>query len=112
MKLKRGDTVKILIGKDKGKTGKVERFYPVSSKVLVEGINKFKRHIKSRTKDQKSEIVEITKPLSISNVVMVCPNCKKTAKIGYKMSTKGGSVSGGEKNTKIRVCRKCGKNID
>ncbi|HVZ67141.1 MAG TPA: 50S ribosomal protein L24 [Patescibacteria group bacterium] len=101
MKLRRGDTVKILIGKDKGKTGKVEKLFPVSEKILVEGINQFKRHVKSRTQDQKSEIVDITKPMAVANVVMVCPNCKKTARIGYKT----------EKGVKVRICKKCGKGV-
>ncbi|HVT01581.1 MAG TPA: 50S ribosomal protein L24 [Patescibacteria group bacterium] len=101
MKLRKGDTVKILIGKDKGKTGKVEKLYPVINKVSVEGINQFKRHFKSRVQDQKSEIIDITKPVAVANVVVVCPNCKKTTRIGYKE----------EKGVKVRICKKCGKGV-
>ncbi|OGH12209.1 MAG: 50S ribosomal protein L24 [Candidatus Levybacteria bacterium RIFCSPHIGHO2_01_FULL_40_10] len=97
MKIKKGDTVKILIGKDKDKTGKVERVYPGTGKVLVADVNQYKRHIKSKSRDQKSEIVTITKPLPASNVGLICPKCKKTTRIGFKI----------EKDKKFRICRKC-----
>lgn len=97
MKLKKGDTVKILIGKDKGKTGDIERVFPVLGKVMVTGVNQFKRHVKSRTANQKSEIVLITKPLPASNVAMICPKCKKTTRIGFLIN----------KKEKTRICRKC-----
>ena|SRR3972149_599973 len=102
MKIKKGDNVKILIGKDKGKTGQVERIYPVWEKVLVAGVNEFKRHIKSRARNQKSEIVTITKPLPVSNVALICTRCKRPTRVGYKEA----------KGNKVRICRKCGKEID
>ena len=85
MKLKKGDQVKIIRGKDSGKTGLVEKVYPKLSKVIVAGINQYKRHVKAKTQDQKSEIVVITKPLSSSNVILVCPKCKKSTRVGYKV---------------------------
>ncbi len=97
MKIKKGDTVKILMGKDSGKTGKVEKMFPATGQVLVEGVNQFKRHVKSRSQDQKSEIVTITKPLLASKVAVVCPKCKKPTRIGMKI----------EKGEKVRICRKC-----
>lgn len=97
MKLIKGDEVKIVLGKDKGKSGKIEKIFSKTGKVLVEGINQYKRHIKARTQGQKSEIVTITKPLPVSNVAYICPKCKKITRIGYTL----------EKDTKIRVCRKC-----
>jgi large subunit ribosomal protein L24 len=97
MKLKKGDTVKVLAGKDKGKTGQIERIYPDREAVLIAGINEFKKHLKSRSQDQKSEIITINKPLTVSNVAIVCGKCKKASRIGYKM----------EKGKKVRICRNC-----
>lgn len=97
MKILRGDTIKVLIGRDQGKSGKVEKVVPAKLQVYVENLNQFKRHVKARTKGQKSEIVTITKPYPVSNVAIVCSKCKKTTRIGFKV----------EKGKKIRVCRKC-----
>jgi large subunit ribosomal protein L24 len=102
MKLKKGDTIKVLIGKDKGKTGRVERLNPEKDMVLIENINQFKRHVKSKAQNQKSEIVTITKPLHAGNVAIICPSCKKTTRIGYQIDKAG---------KKVRICRKCGKEI-
>lgn len=101
MKLKKGDSVKIIRGKDSGKTGKVERVFANESKVVVEGINQYKRHIKARMPGQKSEILTITKPMPISNVGFVCPKCKKTARVGFKLLKQG----------KVRICKNCNKEI-
>jgi large subunit ribosomal protein L24 len=102
MKIHKGDTVKVLIGKESGKTGRVERLYVEQNMVLVEGMNSFKRHMKSRVQNQKSEIIDINKPLAAANVAIVCPKCKKTTRVGFKM----------ENGKKVRICRKCKKNID
>ena len=101
MKLKKGDNVKIVIGKDKGKTGKIEKVFSKIGKVLVPGVNQYKRHLKARSQSQPSEIVTITKPLPVQNVSLICPHCKLITRIGFKMA----------KNGKIRVCRKCEKEI-
>ena len=105
MKLIKNDEVKIVAGKDKGKTGKVEKVFSKEDKVLVTGMNQYKRHVKGGY-GQKSEIVTITKPLPVANVQLVCPKCKKLTRIGTKVTTeKNGAV------TKARICRKCGKEI-
>lgn len=101
MKLKKGDLVKIVAGKDKGKTGKIEKVASKEGKVLVAGVNQYKRHMKARSQGQKSEIITITKPLPATNAALICPHCKLQTRIGFKM----------EKNGKIRVCRKCEKKI-
>ena len=101
MKLKKGDNVKIVLGKDKGKEAKIEKVFSKTQKVLVHGVNQYKRHLKARSQGQPSEIVTITKPLPLSNVALVCPHCKFPTRIGFKV----------EKNDKIRVCRKCNKKI-
>ena len=101
MKLKKGDQVSIVAGKDNGKKGTVEKVFAKESKVLVEGVNQYKRHLKGRMANQKSEIITITKPLPISNVLVVCPKCNKPTRIGFLEKD----------NKKVRVCRKCKKQI-
>jgi large subunit ribosomal protein L24 len=101
MKLIKGDLVKIVTGKDKGKTGKIEKVLTKETKVLVEGVNQFKRHLKARQQGQKSEIVTITKPLASSSVALICPKCKEQTRVGYTIS----------KDTKQRICKKCGAEL-
>ena len=101
MKLKKGDNVKIVLGKDKGKEAKIEKVFSKTQKVLVHGINQYKRHLKARSQGQPSEIVTITKPMPLYNVALICPHCKLPTRIGFRI----------EKNDKIRVCRKCDKKI-
>jgi large subunit ribosomal protein L24 len=71
MHIKKGDTVKILTGKDKGKTGKVLKAYPAENKVLVEGVNIFKKHERARKEGQKGQVVERAVPIQASNVANV-----------------------------------------
>ncbi|MBI3984881.1 MAG: 50S ribosomal protein L24 [Candidatus Levybacteria bacterium] len=97
MKLKKGDSVKVIKGKDKGKTGKVEKAFPSDNKVLIPNVNTYKRHLKARSQQQPSEIVTLTKPLPVANVAFICPKCKKQSRLGYKI----------EKNSKLRICLKC-----
>ena len=101
MKLKKGDLVKVVLGKDKGKEAKIEKVLTKIGKVLVQGVNQYKRHLKARAQGQSSVIVTVTKPLGISNIALVCPHCRLQTRIGFRM----------EKNGKIRVCRKCNKKI-
>ncbi len=97
MKIHKGDEVKIVLGKDKGKTGKVEKIMPKEDMVIVTGMNQYKRHMKARSQSQSSEIVTITKPMDVAKVRLVCPKCHIITRVGYKME--------GEK--KVRICRKC-----
>lgn len=101
MKIRKGDEVKVVSGKDKGKVGKVEKALEKDSKVLVTGVNLYKKHVKSRTQKQQSDIVTISKPLPLANVILICPNCRKETRVGYK------TISG----EKFRVCKKCKKKI-
>jgi large subunit ribosomal protein L24 len=101
-KFKKGDTVKITIGKDKGREGKIEKVLPTKDKVLVPGINIYKKHIKATlTVDGKGGIYELSRPINVAKVAMLCPNCKKQTRVGFKV----------EKDKKIRICKKCGKEI-
>lgn len=108
MKLRIGDNVKISMGKDKGKVGKIEKVYPKENKVLVEGVNQYKRHLKSRTQNQKSEIVTLTKPLPSSAVALICPKCNKVTRVGFKIEK---DLPRGKAGKKERFCKKCEKSI-
>lgn len=97
MKLKKGDEVKIVRGKDKGKNGKIEKVFPVLKKVAIANVNLYKRHMKARSQNQPSEILTLTKPLAMANVKIVCPKCKLPTRIGFKIT----------KGEKERICRRC-----
>lgn len=101
MKLKKGDNVKVVKGKDKGKEGKIDQVFPKNGKVLIANVNLYKRHLKARSQSQPSEIVTLTKPMSEENVVLICPKCHKQTRVGYKI----------EKGVKSRICRKCKSEI-
>lgn len=100
-KIKKGDMVQILLGKDRKRSGKVERVFPKTGKILVEGVNKVKRHVSKRVTGGEGSIIEISKPLDISNVALVCPNCKKTTRVSFKVTGK----------EKLRICRRCKKEM-
>jgi large subunit ribosomal protein L24 len=102
MKIKKGDRVKIITGKDKGKIGKVEKVIRAKGKALVDGVNVYRKHLKPRGEKNPGGIVDISKPIDVSNVVLICPNCNKPTKIGYAIDKKGG---------KTRICKKCKKGI-
>jgi large subunit ribosomal protein L24 len=101
MKLKKGDNVKVIRGKDKGKTGKLDKVLPKKDQVLISNINQYKRHLKSRSQGQPSEVVTLTKPVNSENVILICPKCNKPTRVGYKI----------EKNNKLRICKKCKSEI-
>ena len=99
LKIKKGDTVMVIAGKDKGRKGNVIKALPKKSLVTVEGMNIKKRHRKPRQQGQKGQIVDTPAPFSISNVKLVCTSCSKAVRVRYSVE--------GEK--KYRVCKKCGK---
>lgn len=101
MKLKVNDEVKIVSGKDKGKMGKIEKVYPKKDKVMVSGVNQYKRHLKAQMQGQESQILTLTKPLPVENVMLICPKCGKETRIQYQVL----------KGKKERVCTKCTKTI-
>ena len=101
MKIKKGDTVKILAGKDRGKTGKVIKVDPKSEKVIVEGLNVYKKHMRPKRQGEKGEIVKISRPMNVSNSMIVCPNCKQATRVGFRL----------EKDNKFRYCKKCQSRI-
>jgi len=97
MKIKKNDTVKVIVGKDKGKTGKVVQIFNDLNKVVVEKINKRYKNLRPRKEGEKGQRIEFDAPLDISNIMLVCKKCGKPTRVSYK-------VSG---NKKYRICKKC-----
>lgn len=96
-RIRKGDMVQIIAGKDKGKRGKVLCVFPKKERVIVEGLNLVKRHMRPSRVDQQGGIIEKEAPLHISNVMIVCPSCNKPTRIGVIY------VEG----KKLRMCKKC-----
>ncbi len=101
MNVKKGDTVVVLSGKDKGKQGKVLSTVPSEAKVVVEGINMVTCHVKARRQGEESSIVKREAPLYASKVQVVCPKCKKGTRVAHK-------IADGKKS---RVCKHCGAEL-
>ena len=100
MKLKKGDTVKITAGKDKGREGKIEIVLPQRNAVIIPEVNMYKKHIKGQ-QGQKGGIYDVPRALNIAKVALICPNCKKVTRVGFSIV----------KDEKLRICRKCKKAI-
>jgi len=105
IRIKKGDNVIVLKGKDKKKTGKVLKVIASDNKIIVDGLNTFKKHERPKKQGEKGQIVNVSRPINLSNVKVICSTCKKATKIVYKFETKGGKV------IKNRVCHKCGAKI-
>lgn len=101
MKIKKGDNVIVIAGKDRGKQGKVLRLLRDVDKVLVEGVNTKKKHQKPRKQGEKGQVIDMFHPIHLSNILLYCPSCRRGVRIGAKITAK----------KKVRVCRKCGKEI-
>jgi large subunit ribosomal protein L24 len=110
MKIKKGDTVKILMGKDKGKTGKVLKIIVSAqgkdkSKAVVEGLNLRYKHIRPRQSGEKGQRIMFPFALNISNLALVCPKCGKTTRVSYKVLDKAPETT---RERRQRICKKCG----
>jgi len=103
MKIRKNDTVLIIKGKYRGKTGKVLKAMPKENQLIVEGVNILKKHTQAKKSGEKGKIIETPGPIQISNVKLICSKCKKATKIGYKFVMKK------DEKIKIRICKKCGK---
>jgi large subunit ribosomal protein L24 len=101
MKLRKGDRVRVLQGKDRGQTGDVMRVLPKSNRVIVEGVNRVKKHQKATRATMQGGIIDKDMPIPASAVAIVCPQCGPS-RIGFRMDENG---------RKIRVCRKCGAEL-
>ncbi|HMJ74632.1 MAG TPA: 50S ribosomal protein L24 [Iamia sp.] len=102
MKLKKGDRVRVLTGKDRGKEGVIMRVLPKDNKVIVDGVNVAKKHQKARTATSQGGIIDKDMPIPVPNVALLSPSDGKPTKVGYKILEDG---------TKIRVCRRTGAEI-
>jgi len=97
MKILKGDIVKVLIGKDKGREGEVVKAMPKKDKIIIKGLNIFKKHIKA-SQGKPGSIVERERAITVSKVALICQNCKKTIRVAYQIDKSG---------EKSRICRKC-----
>ncbi len=102
MKIKTNDNVKVMSGKDAGKTGKVIQVFPKEEKAVVEGVHTMKKKMKANKAGEKGQMIELSAPLHISKLMLVCPKCTKETRVGYKL----------EAGDKKRICRKCKELID
>jgi large subunit ribosomal protein L24 len=102
-RVKKGDNVLVITGKDKGKSGKILKVFPKKNRVIVEGLNRIKRHMRPTKKNPQGGIIEMEAPLHISNVMIICPNCNRQTRIGTSFLQDG---------TKIRICKKCKEPLD
>jgi large subunit ribosomal protein L24 len=99
LKIKKGDRVRVLTGKDRGKDGNVTRVLPAAGKVIVDGVNVAKKHQRATKSTMQGGIIDKDMPLPVANVALLCPSCGKPTRVGYKVDADG---------TKVRVCKKCG----
>lgn len=99
MRIRKGDKVKVLVGKDAGKQGKVLLALKDNQKIVVEGVNVVSRHVKPGKVSKEGGIIKIEKPIAVSAVMLVCEKCGKAVRVGF-------SLAGGKK---YRVCKKCGE---
>jgi large subunit ribosomal protein L24 len=98
MKIRRDDEVLVITGDDRGKKGKVRRYYPREDRLVVEGVNMVKRHMKARANIRQAGIIEREAPIHVSDVMLVCSKCAKPTRVGFLIL---------EDKTKVRVCKKC-----
>ena len=97
MKIKKGDNVLVISGKDRGRTAKVLTSLPKVEKILIEGINLKNKHVKPKKQGEAGQVVRIPAPINVSDVKFLCPKCGKAVRLGYKV----------EGDKKFRVCKKC-----
>ena len=102
MKIKKGDNVRVITGKDAGKSGIIEKVFPGEGRIVVKGVALAKKHVKPSKKNPQGGILDINLKINSSNVMINCPSCGKTTKIGYKLTD----------GNKIRICKKCGASLE
>jgi large subunit ribosomal protein L24 len=102
MKIKKGDRVRVLTGKDRGKEGTVMFAFPAEGKVIVEGVNVAKKHQKPTRATMQGGIIDKDMPIPVANVAMVCSACGAATRVGYRFTPEG---------EKVRICRKCGGDV-
>lgn len=103
MKIRTGDTVEVISGKDKGRRGRVQRVFPRENRLIVEGVNLVWKHQKPRQFGQKGSKIQMSAPLFAGKVMLVCPHCDQKTRVGRVR---------GQDGKLYRVCKKCGEMID
>jgi len=103
MRIRKNDTVLVITGKDRGKKGKVRFAYPRKERILVEGINMIKKHMKAQGQVKQAGIIEREAPIDVSNVMLLCNKCNHPVRVGFRVLQDG---------KRVRVCRSCGEVID
>ncbi|WP_042432887.1 50S ribosomal protein L24 [Senegalimassilia anaerobia] len=103
MNIKKGDTVRVLSGKDKGKEGQVVCSLPSKQRVVVEKVNMVKKAMRPTQQNPQGGIMSVEAPIHVSNVMVICPECKQPTRVSHRVNEAG---------KKVRVCKKCGKDID
>ena len=103
MRIKKGDQVRVLAGKDKGREGEISRVIPQRNAVIIEGVNEVKRHQKATSETMQGGIIDKTMPIHVSNVAILSPSDGKPTRVGYRFSDSG---------EKIRVCKRTGVDLD
>ncbi|MEC7809616.1 MAG: 50S ribosomal protein L24 [Actinomycetota bacterium] len=103
MRIKKGDQVRVLAGKDKGREGEISRVIPQRNAVIIEGVNEVKRHQKATSETMQGGIIDKTMPIDVSNVAILSPSDGKPTRVGYRFSESG---------EKIRVCKRTGVDLD
>lgn len=107
MNIKKGDKVRILTGKDKNKEGTVSRALPQNNKVIVEGLNVVKKHIRPQGQTRQGGVIEKAMPLHVSNVMLICTECGEPTRVGIERRAQGAD----QKERPVRICKKCHKAI-
>jgi large subunit ribosomal protein L24 len=103
VRIRKGDAVTVIAGKDKGKTGKVLRVVPEKNRVIVEGVNFVKKHARRTREDRAGGIHQLEASVHVSNVMVVCPKCRESTRLGSQTLADGG---------KVRKCARCGEVLD
>jgi len=106
MKLKKGDKIKMIRGKDNGKTGVIARIFPKKETILVDGLNTYKKNKKPKKEGEKGQVVVLSRPFAPSKAMLVCPKCGKATRVGYVIETNKDG-----KKVKTRICKKCNAKI-
>ncbi len=97
MKIKKGDKIEVIAGKDKGRTGKVEKVYRKQNKVLILNINIYRKHVKKSEQFPQGGMVEVPRPIDVSKIMLICPSCKSKTRVAFEV----------RKGKKVRICKKC-----
>ena len=101
MKIKKGDKVKVIAGKNKDATGTITKAFPGKRRVLIDGINVYKKHVRPRKQGQKGQVITVSRSIDASNIMLICASCDTQTKAGYIIV----------KGEKQRICKKCSKTI-